>query len=115
MIAINVQSKGWGTRGLLSAKSPQTTRNTSKGCNPICIPAALKMGGVFASGSPAQQQQQRKRSHCIMSTILTSLHGKQAGVDKDGFLTSPVGLKVRALYVGASDAEVRVGDVSVAQ
>ena len=50
-----------------------------------------------------------------MSTILTSLHGKQAGIDKDGFLTSPLGIKVPALYVGASDAEVRVGDVSVTQ
>lgn len=50
-----------------------------------------------------------------MSTILTSLHGKQAGIDKDGFLTSPVGIKAPALYVGASDAEVRVGDVSVTQ
>lgn len=50
-----------------------------------------------------------------MSTILTSLHGKQAGLDKDGFLTSPVGLKVPALYVGASDAEVRVADTGVTQ
>lgn len=50
-----------------------------------------------------------------MSTILTSLHGKQAGIDKDGFLTSPVGIKAPALYVGASDAEVRVGDVGVTQ
>lgn len=50
-----------------------------------------------------------------MSTILTSLHGKQAGIDKDGFLTSPVGIKAPALYVGAADAEVRVGDVGVTQ
>jgi hypothetical protein len=50
-----------------------------------------------------------------MSTILTSLHGKQAGLDKDGFLTSPIGLKVPALYVGASDTEVRVADTGVTQ
>lgn len=50
-----------------------------------------------------------------MSTILTSLHGKQVGFDKDGFLTSPVGIKAPALYLGESDAEVRVDDLTLTQ
>lgn len=41
-----------------------------------------------------------------MSTILTSIHGKQLGLDKDGYLTCPVGLKVPAVYVGAAGSEV---------
>jgi hypothetical protein len=41
-----------------------------------------------------------------MSTILVSLHGRDAGLDKDRYLTSRVGLKVPELWVGTSDAEV---------
>ena len=44
-----------------------------------------------------------------MTTILTSLHGKQLGIDVDGFLTSPVGIKVPQVYVGASGSEVALG------
>lgn len=43
-----------------------------------------------------------------MTTILTSLHGKQAGLDKDGYLTSPVGIKVPELHVGTSGSEVQL-------
>ena len=41
-----------------------------------------------------------------MSTILKSLHGLQLGLDKDGYLTSPVGIKVPEVYVGTSGSEV---------
>jgi hypothetical protein len=41
----------------------------------------------------------------MMSEILTSLHGKQLGIDVDGYLTSPVGIKVPKVYVGTSGSE----------
>jgi hypothetical protein len=40
-----------------------------------------------------------------MSEILTSVHGKQLGIDADGYLTSPVGIKVPKVYVGTSGSE----------
>jgi hypothetical protein len=40
-----------------------------------------------------------------MSTILTSIHGHKVGLDADGYLTSPVGIKVPAVYVGTSGSE----------
>ncbi len=43
-----------------------------------------------------------------MSTILTSLHGRQAGIDRSGYLTSPVGAKFPALYIGVSESEALV-------
>lgn len=43
-----------------------------------------------------------------MSTILKHLHGNQFGLDHNGYLTSPVGAKLPALYLGTSDSEVAV-------
>ena len=43
-----------------------------------------------------------------MSQILTSLRGKLLGLDENGYLTSPVGIKVPTLYVGASGSEVNL-------
>jgi hypothetical protein len=40
-----------------------------------------------------------------MSEILTSLHGKMLGLDADGYLTCPVGIKVPKVYVGTSGSE----------
>lgn len=42
-----------------------------------------------------------------MTTILTSLHGRKLGLDKDGYLTGPVGIKVPAVYIGTSGSEVK--------
>jgi hypothetical protein len=42
-----------------------------------------------------------------MSTILKSLHGHQLGLDKDGYLTSPIGAKIPALYLGTSGSETQ--------
>lgn len=40
-----------------------------------------------------------------MTQILTSIHGRQLGLDKDGFLTSPKGMKVPAVHIGPSGSE----------
>lgn len=45
-----------------------------------------------------------------MTTILTSLHGIKVGLDVDGYLTSPTGIKVPELHIGTSGSEVRVND-----
>jgi hypothetical protein len=41
-----------------------------------------------------------------MSTILKSLHGLQLGLDKDGYVTSPVGAKFPSLHLGPSGSEL---------
>lgn len=46
-----------------------------------------------------------------MTEILTSLHGREVGLDKDRYLTSPVGAKLPALYLGPSGSEVNVGSL----
>lgn len=43
-----------------------------------------------------------------MSTILTSLHGRLLGLDRLGYLTSPKGVKIPELHIGASGSEVQV-------
>lgn len=48
-----------------------------------------------------------------MSTILKSLFGSQFGIDKDGYLTTNVGIKVPAVFVGASGSEIQSADTSV--
>ena len=45
-----------------------------------------------------------------MTTILTSIHGIRLGLDKDGYLTGPVGIKMPEMYVGTSGSEVLVND-----
>jgi hypothetical protein len=42
-----------------------------------------------------------------MSQILHSLYGKNLGMDKDLYLTSPVGLKMPEVWIGPSGSEVR--------
>lgn len=49
-----------------------------------------------------------------MSTILKSLHGNQVGIDKDGYLTSPVGIKVPSLFVGPNNTEVQLDNTVTA-
>lgn len=49
-----------------------------------------------------------------MTTILKSLHGSQLGLDKDGYLTSPVGIKVPELHVGTSGSEVQLSNTVTA-
>lgn len=49
-----------------------------------------------------------------MSEILTSLHGKQVGIDKDGYLTSPVGIKVPSVFTGVSGSELNPAAVTSA-
>jgi hypothetical protein len=44
-----------------------------------------------------------------MTAILTSLHGKEVGLDKDRYLTLPTGIKAPELWIGPSGAEVRTG------
>lgn len=41
-----------------------------------------------------------------MTTILTSLHGKEFGLDKDRYVTTPVGFKGPAIFLGTSGSEV---------
>ncbi len=48
-----------------------------------------------------------------MSTILTSLFGKRAGFDKNGYWTTDQGIAIPALKVGTSDSEVTVNNLSV--
>jgi hypothetical protein len=48
-----------------------------------------------------------------MSEILTSLHGKMLGLDVDGYLTCPVGIKVPKVYVGTSGSEELVDGASL--
>lgn len=48
-----------------------------------------------------------------MSQILTSLHGKELGLDKDRYLTSPTGIKVPEIWQGASGSEVRLDHTGV--
>lgn len=43
-----------------------------------------------------------------MTEILTSLHGKEVGLDASRYLTTPVGAKLPALFLGPSGSEVNV-------
>lgn len=43
-----------------------------------------------------------------MTEILTSLHGKEVGLDKDRYLTTPVGIKTPAIGFGASGSETLI-------
>ena len=43
-----------------------------------------------------------------MSRILKSIFGRQLGIDVSGYLTSPIGAKLPALYLGASGSEVQL-------
>lgn len=43
-----------------------------------------------------------------MTDILTSIHGRLVGLDKDEYLTTPVGVKVPALYIGTSGSETQL-------
>lgn len=43
-----------------------------------------------------------------MTTILTSIHGRRLGLDKDGYLTSPKGVKVPEVHIGASGSETAI-------
>lgn len=43
-----------------------------------------------------------------MTEILTSIHGKEVGLDVNRYLTSPVGAKLPALALGPSGSEVNV-------
>lgn len=48
-----------------------------------------------------------------MSTILRSIAGRLFGLDADGYATSPVGLKIPDLRVGASGSELPVSGSGV--
>ena len=41
-----------------------------------------------------------------MTTILTSIHGHKVGLDVDGYLTTPVGIKSPKYFIGASGSEI---------
>jgi hypothetical protein len=41
-----------------------------------------------------------------MSEVLVSLHGRRVGLDKDGYLTTDVGIKVPTVAFGTSGSEV---------
>lgn len=43
-----------------------------------------------------------------MTEILTSLHGKEVGLDKDRYLTTPVGIAVPAIKLGTSGSETTI-------
>lgn len=41
-----------------------------------------------------------------MTDILTSVHGRHLGIDKDGYITGAIGAKLPALSIGTSGSEV---------
>jgi hypothetical protein len=50
-----------------------------------------------------------------MSTILHSLYGRKFGIDRNGYPTSPVGVKVPGVSVGPSESEVCIYGSSALQ
>lgn len=49
-----------------------------------------------------------------MSVILTSVHGRRLGLDKDGYLTGPAGIRVPDVQIGASGSELSQSAVTAA-